>query len=150
MAQYYEKWIVLTEAHFGVENLTERVKDVVADQWAKGQLKTGILTVMTTGSACGILVIEDEQRLVQVDLRKILNRYAPYRDSSGRLIDYAHHEVYQDDNGSSHLKAALMGPSVTLPFREGKVILGPFQSILLVECDTQDRKREVHLQMIGE
>ncbi len=75
---------------------------------------------------------------------------SPYKDETGQLVHYKHHETWNDDNGSGHIKAALLSPTVTVPFVDGNMTLGPWQNILLVECDSRDRVREIIFQVIGE
>jgi secondary thiamine-phosphate synthase enzyme len=150
MPIYHKREIISTEAHFGVANVTDLAQAFLKETIDKHGFRAGLLTVFTTGSACGLLVLEDERRLVDIDFRELMNRYIPYRDDSGRLVPYAHHDTFQDDNASSHLKAAMIGPTVVIPVYRSKLVLGPFQSILLVEFDTRDRQREVHFQLMGE
>jgi secondary thiamine-phosphate synthase enzyme len=64
--------------------------------------------------------------------------------------EYRHHLRWGDDNGSSHVRAALLGPSVTIPFVDGALTLGPWQQIMLLEFDTRSRQREVVIQVMGE
>ena len=78
------------------------------------------------------------------DLGTALEGLAP------RHGDYRHHERWGDDNGSSHVRAAILGPSITLPFTDGQVHLGTWQQIVLAEFDTRPRTRRVVVQMLGE
>ena len=78
------------------------------------------------------------------DLNRLLEMVAP------RETDYRHHLRWGDDNGSSHVRAALLGPSLTVPFTDGKLMLGTWQQIMLLECDTRPRKREIVIQIMGE
>ena len=64
--------------------------------------------------------------------------------------EYLHHLRWGDDNGSSHVRAALLGPSVTIPFTDRSLTLGTWQQVTLVECDTRPRNREVVIQLIGD
>lgn len=65
--------------------------------------------------------------------------FPPYLDEKGRVVPYWHHETWHDDNGSSHIKAALLSPFITVPFVKGRITVGPWQNLTLVECDTRDR-----------
>ncbi len=150
MPIYHKREIIATTAHFGVSNVTDLAQEFLSETIEKYGLRAGLLTVFTTGSACGMLIMEDERRLVDIDFRELMNRYIPYRDDSGRLVSYAHHDTFQDDNASSHLKAAMISPTVVVPIYRSKLVLGPFQSIMLVEFDTRDRQREVYFQLMGE
>ena len=73
-----------------------------------------------------------------------------YTDESGRVIYYHHHDTWHDDNGSSHIKAALLSPFIVVPFVNGRITVGPWQNLTLVECDTRDRTRDVVFQVMGE
>ena len=78
------------------------------------------------------------------DLNRSLELIAP------READYRHHLRWGDDNGSSHVRAALVGPSLTIPIADGKLTLGTWQQVALVELDTRPRKREIVIQVVGE
>jgi secondary thiamine-phosphate synthase enzyme len=78
------------------------------------------------------------------DLNALFERLAP-RDAG-----YRHHLRWGDDNGSSHVRAALLGPSLTIPFAQGELLLGTWQQIMLLEFDTRGRTREVVVQVVGE
>ena len=67
-----------------------------------------------------------------------------------RNADYQHHRRWGDDNGQSHVRAALLGPSITVPFVDGALTLGTWQQLMLVEFDTRERRREVVVQIVGE
>ena len=90
-----------------------------------------------------ITTIEFEPGAI-ADLNALLEAVVP------RRADYRHHERWGDDNGSSHVRAALLGPSLTVPFADAKLMLGTWQQILLLECDTRPRKREIVIQILGE
>ena len=77
-----------------------------------------------------------------------LNRL--FEDIAPRQQDYRHHLRWGDDNGSSHVRAALLGPSLTVPFADGTLILGTWQQFMLLEFDTRPRKREIVIQVVGE
>lgn len=116
---------------------------VVARAVASSGLEAGIVTVSVVGSTAGITTIEYEPGAV-ADFDDLLRRLAP-RDGP-----YKHHERWGDDNGSSHVRAALVGPSLTLPFSGGAVRLGTWQQVVLAEFDTRPRDRQVVVQILGE
>jgi len=116
---------------------------VVAAAVAGSGLSAGIVTVAVSGSTAGITTIEFEPGAV-ADLGSMFERLAP------RHGVYRHHERWGDDNGSSHVRAALLGPSLTLPFTDGRVRLGTWQQIELAELDTRPRNRQVIVQILGE
>lgn len=103
----------------------------------------GIATAFVVGSTAVITTIEFESGAI-ADLNRVLERLAP------RGGEYQHHLRWHDDNGSSHVRAALMGPSVTVPFVDGALALGTWQQIMLLECDTRGRDREIVIQINGE
>jgi len=106
-------------------------------------LQRGNVTVFVVGSTAGITTFEYESGLI-TDMQEMYNSIIP----QGR--HYAHDETWGDANGFSHLRAALQGPSLTVPFENGKLILGTWQQIVLAEFDNRPRDRQVVLQMIGE
>ena len=116
---------------------------IAADAVATSSLTAGTATVFVVGSTAGVTTIEFEPGAV-ADLNGLFERLAP------RHAEYQHHLRWHDDNGSSHVRAALLGPSVTIPFADGKLLLGTWQQIMLLEFDTQPRRREVIVQVIGE
>jgi len=106
-------------------------------------LKSGVMTVFVTGSTAAVTTIEFEPGAVS-DFNRLFEQLAPRRG------EYRHHLRWGDDNGSSHVRAALLGPSLTIPFVDGALTLGTWQQILVIEFDTSARRREVVVQMMGE
>lgn len=106
-------------------------------------LTAGVATVSVIGSTAGVTTIEFEPGAVS-DLNAVFERLAP------RNGEYRHHLQWGDDNGSSHVRAALVGPSVSIPFDEGRLLLGTWQQVALFEFDTRARSREIVIQLIGE
>ena len=100
------------------------------------------MTVFVIGSTTGMTTFEYEPGLIK-DMRELYERIAP----SNR--HYAHNETWNDDNGFSHVRAALQGPSLTIPFKESKLLLGTWQQVVLAEFDIRPRERKVVVQMIG-
>ena len=119
------------------------LSDVVRSAVGASGLSDGIVTVWVIGSTAGVTTIEFEPGAV-ADFDRTFEQIAP------RGGVYAHHERWGDDNGSSHVRAAMIGPSLTLPFTGGRVILGTWQQIVLAEFDTRPRNRQVVVQMVGE
>jgi secondary thiamine-phosphate synthase enzyme len=108
-----------------------------------GKVRTGIVTVFVVGSTAAITTIEFEPGAV-ADLNGAFERLAP------RDADYRHHLRWGDDNGSSHVRAALLGPSITVPVIDESPALGTWQQIILLELDTRARTREIVVMVIGE
>jgi len=115
----------------------------VAKVLEQSGLAAGVMTVSVVGSTAGVTTIEFEPGAV-ADLNAIFERLAPRHGA------YRHHLQWGDDNGSSHARAALLGPSVSIPFDEGRLLLGTWQQIAVFEFDTRPRSREVVVQLIGE
>lgn len=109
----------------------------------ESKLKDGIVTVFVSGSTAAITTIEYEPGLTQ-DFPRMLSRIAPID------IEYEHDNTWHDGNGHSHVRASLIGPSLTIPFKDGDLILGTWQQIVLLETDTRPRERKIILQIIGE
>jgi len=130
---------VATTGQGDAHDLTSSVADAIVDSG----LASGLVTVFVVGSTAAITTIEFEPGAV-ADLNRLLEAIAPRRG------EYRHHVRWGDDNGSSHVRAALLGPSVTVPFTAGRLALGTWQQVMLLELDTRPRRREVVIQMIGE
>jgi len=120
-------------------DLTEQTAKVVVDS----KLADGIVTVFVVGSTAAITTIEFERGLVK-DFPEMLSKVAP------KEFQYEHEKKWHDGNGHSHIRASLIGPSLTVPFKNGSLILGTWQQIVLVEMDTRNRERKVVFQVIGE
>ncbi|MBP7583084.1 MAG: secondary thiamine-phosphate synthase enzyme YjbQ [Spirochaetes bacterium] len=130
---------VSTKGRRDVIDITGGVQDAVANSG----MRAGTVTVFVTGSTAALTTIEYEPGLVR-DIDIFLENILPY---GGK---YRHHEIWHDDNGAAHLQAALLGPSITVPFTDGKLTLGTWQQVVLVDCDTRPRSRKLVAQMMGE
>ena len=119
------------------------VTDVVSNVVRASGATAGTVTVFVVGSTAGITTIEFEPGAV-ADLNCVFDTLAP------RDADYRHHLRWGDDNGSSHVRAALLGPSLTVPFADRGLLLGTWQQIVLFEFDTRPRRREIVVQVAGE
>ena len=119
------------------------ITDIVAAAVADAGSAAGLATIFVVGSTAALTTIEFEPGAV-ADLNRLLEEIAPRGD------EYRHHLRWGDDNGSSHVRAALLGPSLTVPFAERKLLLGTWQQIMLLELDTRPRKREIVIQILGE
>ena len=122
------------------------VKDITAEVQGALQstpLQAGVVTIFVPGATGAITTIEFEDGLV-ADLGEALQRLAPQE------IDYAHNQRWHDGNGHSHIRAALLGPSLTVPFVEQRLMLGTWQQIVFLELDNRPRQRKVIVQMMGE
>ncbi|MGB6527080.1 MAG: secondary thiamine-phosphate synthase enzyme YjbQ [Candidatus Nitrosopolaris sp.] len=107
------------------------------------KLKHGIVTIFVPGSTAAVTTIEYEP-WVRIDFPKMLSRIAP------KDIHYEHDKTWHDANGHSHVRASLVGPILTIPFKDNNLMLGTWQQIVLMGIDTRKREREIILQIIGE
>src|SRR5918999_6062665 len=128
-----------TKGQGDARDITEQVASVVSASAAR----TGIATVFVVGSTAGLTTIEFEPGAI-ADLNGLFETLAP-RDG-----EYRHHLRWGDDNGSSHARAALLGPSLAVPFADGKLLLGQWQQIVVCNFDTRARRRELVIQLLGE
>lgn len=120
-------------------DITARVEKFVLDS----QLKNGTVTVFVNGSTAGVTTIEFEPGLV-VDFQKLWERLAP------KNLSYDHNERWGDGNGYAHVRASLLGASLTVPFVDRRMVLGTWQQIILVDFDNRPRQRTVVVQVVGE
>jgi secondary thiamine-phosphate synthase enzyme len=120
-------------------DLTEKISDFVSSS----EVSNGIVTIFVSGSTGSITTIEFEPGLIR-DFPDMLSRVAP------KDLDYGHEQMWHDGNGHSHVKASLVGPSLTVPFSKGQMHLGTWQQIVFLELDTRGRTRDLVLQIIGE
>ena len=128
-----------TKGKTDIVNITDMVKDLLI----KTKLKSGIVTVSVIGSTGGLTTIEYEPALVD-DIKNFFEKIIPSN------ISYNHDETWGDANGHSHLRASLLGPSITVPFKETNLILGTWQQIIFLDFDNRPRSRKIVLQFIGE
>ncbi len=128
-----------TRGHCDIQDVTPQVAGAVRDSG----LQAGIVTVFCPGSTGGLTTIEYESGALS-DLQQVLDKITP----PGR--DYHHHLRWGDDNGHSHIRAALIGPSLTIPFVEGRLTLGTWQQIVFLDFDTRPRSRRLVVQVMGE
>jgi secondary thiamine-phosphate synthase enzyme len=119
------------------------ITDQVAFKVSNSGVKNGIATVFIAGSTAGITTIEFESGLV-ADFEALWKRIAPDN------IPYEHNERWGDGNGYAHIRASLLGPSLTIPIINGKLSLGTWQQVIVVDFDNRPRHRQVIIQMMGE
>lgn len=114
----------------------------VAQKISESGLQDGTVTVFVPGATGGLTTIEFEPGLVS-DLQGAFERIAPVD------LDYRHHLRWGDDNGHAHVRASLLGPSLTVPFVDSSLTLGTWQQVIFIDFDTRPRSRELVLQLIG-
>jgi secondary thiamine-phosphate synthase enzyme len=128
-----------TKADGEIIDITAKVQKLLTDSGITG----GIVTVFVQHSTCGITTVEYEPGLIE-DLGKLWERIAP------KNIPYAHDAHWGDGNGYAHVRASLLGASLTVPFTDKKLALGTWQQIILVDFDNRPRSRTVVVQVMGE
>ena len=129
---------IKTRGRRDVVDLTPMIQDLVS----KSGTTSGIAVAFIPGSTAAITAIEFEPGLVK-DIDIFFERLLPYKDY------YHHHETWHDDNGAAHLQAAIIGPSLTVPVVDGRITLGTWQQIVLIDFDTRPRDREVVVQILS-
>jgi len=130
---------IKTKGEDDIIDLTDKIEGAVENSG----LNKGIVTIFVPGSTGALTTIEYEPGLLQ-DFPAALERIA------GRDISYEHEKRWHDGNGHSHVRASLLGPSLTVPFNDAKLILGTWQQIVFVELDVRLRARNLVVQIIGE
>jgi secondary thiamine-phosphate synthase enzyme len=130
---------VATRGDGHIVDLTREVSEAVRSSG----VESGIATIFVTGSTAGITTIEFEPGLVH-DLTAAFERLYP------RAMEYRHHERWGDDNGHSHVRASMLGPSLVVPVVDRELSLGTWQQIVLVDFDTRPRTREYVVQVMGD
>jgi secondary thiamine-phosphate synthase enzyme len=139
MATSTHRHSVTTRGQGDIQDIT----GVVVRAVSESELASGLVTVFVVGSTAALTTIEFEPGAV-ADFNRLFEELAP------RDAEYDHHQRWGDDNGSSHVRAALLGPSLTIPFIDEALVIGTWQQIVLVEFDTRGRKREIVMQVIGD
>jgi secondary thiamine-phosphate synthase enzyme len=139
MGVYSDQINIKTDGEVDIIDITGEIQNSID----KSKLKDGIICIFVPGSTGTLTTIEYEPGLMK-DLPQALEKIAP------KEIYYNHHETWHDDNGHSHVRASLMGPSITVPFRNKKLIHGTWQQIVFIELDTSPRNRQIIVQIVGE
>jgi secondary thiamine-phosphate synthase enzyme len=127
------------EHYVAIVNITPKIHQ----QMELAYIANGTVTVFLPGTTAGLATIEFEEGLVS-DFQRMWARVVP------RDIVYKHRFMWEENNGFSHVRAALMGPSLVVPIVEKRLVLGQFQQVVLVEFDNRARSRQVVLQFMGE
>ena len=119
------------------------ITDEVAKAVERTDIKDGMVLVFVPGSTAAITTIEYESGALH-DLEAAIERLFP------QDIEYRHNLRWKDDNGHSHVRAAMVGPSLTIPLVTGKLVLGTWQQVVFVELDVRPRERRIVVQVMGE
>jgi secondary thiamine-phosphate synthase enzyme len=128
-----------TKGFSDIIDITHSVRAIVE----KSKVKNGTLTIFCSGSTGAITTIEYESGVLE-DLKKAIERMAPSD------IPYAHDRRWGDENGFSHVRAALIGPSLTVPFLQGDLALGTWQQIVFIDFDNRRRQRDIRVLVMVE
>ena len=128
-----------TNGDCDVLDITKSVEGAVRES----SISSGTVTVFVPGSTAGITTIEYESGAIS-DLKEIFSKLVPENEF------YAHNARWGDGNGHSHIRASLLGPSLSVPFQSSKLITGTWQQVILVDFDNRPRNREIILQIVGE
>jgi secondary thiamine-phosphate synthase enzyme len=136
---YQQQISITTKGHGDMHDLTEQVAAIVTSSG----IRTGMVSVFNVGSTAAVGTIEFEPGL-QHDLPNLLDKLIP------PSRDYGHEQTWHDGNGHSHLQATLLGPSLTVPITNGKLVLGTWQQIFHLECDVAGRQRTVVVTVVGD
>ena len=130
---------VQTRQGMDVKEITEAVAGAVRDSG----VRNGTVTVFVPGATGALSTVEYEPGLVK-DLREFFDRVIP------RDLQYHHEQRWHDENGHSHVRATLLGPSLVVPFTDGKLLLGTWQQIIFIDFDVPARQRRMVVQVMGE
>ena len=114
--------------------LSQKIRSISGD---------GILSLFVVGSTAALTTLEFESGLVKHDLPRVLQELVP-DDAT-----YQHEATWHDDNGHSHIRAALIGPSLTIPFSNGRLMTGEYQQVVLIDLDTRPRRRTVIVSVLS-
>jgi secondary thiamine-phosphate synthase enzyme len=128
-----------TRGDCDIQDITSQVNQEVA----QSGIKNGIVTVFVPGSTGGVTTVEFESGLVS-DLQQMFDRIIPTH------IAYKHDLRWGDGNGHAHVRASLLGPSLTVPLVDGRLTLGTWQQIVFVDFDNRSRSRRLIVQIVGE
>jgi secondary thiamine-phosphate synthase enzyme len=130
---------VNTHGNADIQDITDPIADVLS----KSGLKSGTVTIFCPSSTSALTTIEYESGAIS-DLKRLFEEIIPQNR------EYAHNARWHDGNGHSHIRAALLGPSLTIPFVNGQLTLGTWQQVIYLDFDNKPRRRELVVQMIGE
>ncbi|MCD6224375.1 MAG: YjbQ family protein [Deltaproteobacteria bacterium] len=138
MTIFTDRISIVTETGLDIVNITSRLTDSVK----KSKIINGSLNATVIGSTSSVTTIEFEPGVIN-DLKKAITRFAPPD------IEYEHEKAWHDGNGHSHVQAALLGPSIALPIRDGRLTLGTWQQAVIINHDNRARERVVDITIIG-
>ena len=130
---------ISTKGNDNVVDITSKVAEIVSGS----KMKSGLVNIFVSGSTASVTTIEYEPGLIR-DIKRLGERIAPSDE------DYSHNDTWGDGNGHSHIRASVIGPSLTVPFTAGKMALGTWQQIVIIDHDTSARSRDIVVKIMGE
>ena len=133
------KFSVRTNGGGEAIDITDKVRQAVG----AAKMESGAVNIFVPGSTVAITTIEYESGVIQ-DLKNVLDKLAPVG------ADYEHHKKWGDHNGDAHIKAAIIGPDITVPIEGGQMALGIWQQIVLIDFDERPRQREILVKILVE
>jgi secondary thiamine-phosphate synthase enzyme len=136
---YQRELQLQTKGHREMRDLTEDVAEIVS----ASKVRSGLVHIFNVGSTGAIGTVEFEPGL-EADLPTMLDNLIP------PSRDYGHEQAWHDGNGHSHLQATLLGPSLTVPIKDGKLVLGTWQQVFHLECDVKPRRRTIAVTVVGD
>lgn len=128
---------VKTNGRTDIVDITSQIQQEIK----KHQFKTGVIHLFVIGSTAALTTIESDDNLYE-DLKDLLEKIIPYQKK------WRHHQTWGDDNGAAHLRASLIGPSLSIPVVNNKLYLGTWQRIVLIDFDTKPRQREIIISLL--
>ncbi|MFQ5552951.1 MAG: secondary thiamine-phosphate synthase enzyme YjbQ [Thermoplasmata archaeon] len=139
MATFRDSIPFETQGEIEIRDLTRELTEIIG----RSGLTTGIACVFSSSSTSAITTLEYEPGLLQ-DVPRALERLFP------KGLEYEHQKTWQDGNGHSHVRAAFLGPSLSIPFDAGRPVLGTWQQVVFVDLDNKPRQRQVLVHLVGE
>lgn len=136
---YKDELTLNTEGHTDIIDITQDIEEIVHTSG----VNDGILCLFVPGSTASVTTIEAESGVIN-DLKSAIDRMAPAD------IAYEHDRRWGDGNGHAHVRAAILGPSLSVPVSNGKLLHGTWQQIVLIDFDNRPRERNIHVHIIGE
>ncbi|RPH96423.1 YjbQ family protein [candidate division KSB1 bacterium] len=134
-----EEIVISMKGFSDIHDITANVEEIVG----RSGIRSGLVCVFAVGSTASVSTIEFEGALTE-DFREQLEKLFP------RTMRTRHSETWGDDNGFSHIRATLMGPQITVPLKDGQLVLGTWQQIVVIDHDNRPRTRKIFVQIMGE
>ena len=139
MGVFTDKLKLFTRGNCDIIDITAEISKLLV----KSGMSYGTLTVFIPGATGAVTTVEYEPGLMH-DIKELFEKIIP------STREYCHNAAWQDNNGHSHLRASLVGPSLSVPFCKGKMTLGTWQQIIFIDFDSRPREREIIVQIVGE